>query len=399
MFGSETVEVGIGMSFLFLFMSLIATSLRELIESFAKTRAIYLEKGIKELLQSSTKSAQPGANAAVDIVKTLYEHPLITSLYEGDYKTGTRSLPSYMPRESFALAFLDIVTKASENGKPLSMDTLLDDVRRSDVPDPLKRVVLTAIATADNDLKRVRATIENWFDHTMTRVSGWYSRQSGWILGGIGLLAAAAFNVDAITVAQHLVQDKTLRESVVAQAKSYADTPANAPGQDPQSSSQAIKAIGDIDAKLNQVGLPIGWYRDSGGLHPRPQACGVAAGDTLKCDRDYNPIFMFFGWLITGFAIMLGAPFWFDMLNKLTDIRSTMKGNAKGSATAQLDAAAASAPAPAPAGAAGDQALTALADATTMANASAAAALAAAQGLFEPHLWSSNPNGPQAGLL
>ena len=37
MFGSEVLEVGIGMALLFLFMSLIATALRELIENFAKS--------------------------------------------------------------------------------------------------------------------------------------------------------------------------------------------------------------------------------------------------------------------------------------------------------------------------------------------------------------------------
>jgi hypothetical protein len=31
------------------------------------------------------------------------------------------------------------------------------------------------------------------------------------------------------------------------------------------------------------------------------------------------------GWLITALAVMLGAPFWFDVLNKFMVIRSTVK--------------------------------------------------------------------------
>src|SRR4029078_3632217 len=31
----------------------------------------------------------------------------------------------------------------------------------------------------------------------------------------------------------------------------------------------------------------------------------------------------FAGWLITAFAISLGAPFWFDLLNKVTQLRGT----------------------------------------------------------------------------
>jgi hypothetical protein len=35
------------------------------------------------------------------------------------------------------------------------------------------------------------------------------------------------------------------------------------------------------------------------------------------------------GWVITGFAISLGAPFWFDLLNKIMVVRSTVKPHQK----------------------------------------------------------------------
>jgi hypothetical protein len=31
------------------------------------------------------------------------------------------------------------------------------------------------------------------------------------------------------------------------------------------------------------------------------------------------------GWLITGFAVSLGAPFWFDLLSKFMNVRSSFK--------------------------------------------------------------------------
>ncbi len=37
------------------------------------------------------------------------------------------------------------------------------------------------------------------------------------------------------------------------------------------------------------------------------------------------------GWVMTAFAVTLGAPFWFDVLSKLMVIRSTMKPGEKGS--------------------------------------------------------------------
>jgi hypothetical protein len=35
------------------------------------------------------------------------------------------------------------------------------------------------------------------------------------------------------------------------------------------------------------------------------------------------------GWLVTAVAIMLGAPFWFDILNRLMVIRATVKPSEK----------------------------------------------------------------------
>lgn len=37
----------------------------------------------------------------------------------------------------------------------------------------------------------------------------------------------------------------------------------------------------------------------------------------------------FFGWLITACAVALGAPFWFDILNKIIIVRSTVKPKEK----------------------------------------------------------------------
>jgi hypothetical protein len=57
---------------------------------------------------------------------------------------------------------------------------------------------------------------------------------------------------------------------------------------------------------LETLGLPIGWPK---GFHPKPE--------------------YIIGWLLTAFAATLGAPFWFDVLNKVMVIRSTVKPHEK----------------------------------------------------------------------
>ena len=48
MFNSSVIEVAIGLSFIFLLLSLICSAIVELIESVLKNRATDLERGIRE---------------------------------------------------------------------------------------------------------------------------------------------------------------------------------------------------------------------------------------------------------------------------------------------------------------------------------------------------------------
>ena len=61
------------------------------------------------------------------------------------------------------------------------------------------------------------------------------------------------------------------------------------------------------------------------------------------------------GWLLTGLAVSIGAPFWFDLLQKLLRVRATgVKPNSNGDRAAVLERAQAAPPAqpgaPAPSG-------------------------------------------------
>lgn len=49
-----------------------------------------------------------------------------------------------------------------------------------------------------------------------------------------------------------------------------------------------------------------------------------------------NPLTIF-GWLLTAVAVSLGAPFWFDTLNKLVVVRSTVKPKEKSAEEASKD--------------------------------------------------------------
>lgn len=337
MFNSDVLEVGVGMALLFAFMSLIATALCEAIENFAKLRSKELLTGIKELLEGGAKG-QVG-----QFVSSFYNHPVIASLYTGDFDGKTRHLPSYIPRKSFSLALVDMIAKAGGD-EALSIATLRKSLESSALPDRVKEVVKAALDTSGDNLTLARRTLEECFDATMDRVSGWYKRHTGYRLLAIGVVAAVGFNVDAIVVAQRLTTDKVLRAAVVeraettlaereaAAAKSDAATEgqANSPADQPsETTSNATSQVDELASQLKDIGYPIGWTWDKG--QPLPLTC-VQAGqsDAWRCQNlGLAVLFSLPGWLITALAIMLGAPFWFDILNKFMVIRSTVKPSEK----------------------------------------------------------------------
>ena len=113
MFGSQTLEVAIGLIFIYILASIICTAIREGLEAWMKTRSVYLERGIRELLHDR----QGGGLATA-----FYDHPLVLSLFPGDYKPtpSTRrvlflsrgaDLPTYIPSKNFALALMDLAAR------------------------------------------------------------------------------------------------------------------------------------------------------------------------------------------------------------------------------------------------------------------------------------------------
>jgi hypothetical protein len=169
----------------------------------------------------------------------------------------------------------------------------------------VQRVVLTAIDTAQGDFNAARATIEVWYDDAMDRVSSWYKRSTQGILFVIGLVFAVAANIDTVTITRFLSHDAAAREAIVARAQaSVADT------------GYLRRSYDDAKKDLAALQLPIGW---------------ATPDSTTLAHRTWpqpSPSERILGWLITALAVTMGAPFWFDLLNKVTAIRSAVKPDA-----------------------------------------------------------------------
>jgi hypothetical protein len=289
MFGSNILDIAIGMVFLFLLLSLICSAANEVIQSLLKSRAANLEKGIRELVGFS------GNRDA--FLKEFYGHGLINSLFQGAYSEKSKTLPSYIPAGNFALALLSIKTKWA--------------AARTELPANVASALEALETQAAGDAKKLQDNVEAWYNSAMDRVSGWYKRRTQYALVGVGFVLAILVNADCIRIAQTLANDSSIRQSLVAFAE------ASAKQQPAPGAAQPADVIKSNLAELNALGLPIG-------LH--------------KTDLDPPMVLRHLpGWLLTALAVSLGAPFWFDLLNKFMVVRSTVKPDEKSGQEASKD--------------------------------------------------------------
>jgi len=345
MLGLQSLEVAIGMIFIFILVSTICSTLREGLESWFKTRAAFLEYGIRQLLLGNEKDDHEDIHA---LVKSVYSHPLISSLFTGEYAPGKnrkrpphlasgKNLPSYIPSKNFALVLMDIAARGKPtdavSSDPCAPVISLESIRANiaNIGNPkVQRAMLTAMDTAQGDLNTAQKNIEKWFDSAMDRVSGWYRRSTQWILFWIGLFVAVALNINTISLVDYLEKNDAARSVLVARAEQAA-----------KDTSYINLPYERARASLDSLQLPIGWSQGWGAFHhPDP------SGDIGVWNKLFAPIL---GWLVTALAVTLGAPFWFDLLNKIMVIRSTVKPHEKSPEEGSEDRQSRSQPQPAPA--------------------------------------------------
>jgi hypothetical protein len=235
------------------------------------------------------------------------------------------------------------------------LEMLIDDL-----PDgKLKGSLTSLIDESKRGAQHFKENVETWFNQAMDRVSGWYKRKTQAVQILLAVVVTVGINVDSVLIVNALSQNEALRQSIVAEAEVYAQqaaktepvgrpappvpspaeqTPAPAAGEAPAagqapaaSSSSPLDSVERLQAQLAQLDLPIGWnLPGQRGFDPANHNYrGWPGWKMYGSWSDWLMLwvqtvrFHLLGWLLTALAISLGAPFWFDMLNKLINIRSS----------------------------------------------------------------------------
>jgi hypothetical protein len=316
LFGSGGVlEVGIGLIFTFLVVSLITGAIIEGITSLVGWRANTLKSGVQSLLNDPNFTG---------LARQLYAHAAINP--RGTPTTPEAGKPSYIEKAQFAGALMDILglssvvaaapqAPAATAGPPALTTPLTDAVNTSIGPaaaavpgaagaNPQIAQLINGIIERNlGDPAKVKAEIESWFDNAMDRLSGHYKRWMQFLSFVIALLLAIVLNVDSIIIAKAVWQQPILVE--------HLKPPAGAPAgpSAPAGPAAAAAALTTLDSYL-----PIGW----------PNGLFVTTdekGEPLAQIGKRGWLLAAFGWLITAIATLFGAPFWFDALQKVTRLK------------------------------------------------------------------------------
>ena len=348
MFGSPILDVAIGMAFIYLLLSLIASAIQELLSSLVESRSANLYNGIRSLLSGDTT-----------LLQLLYAHGLIAGLYKNprvDFAGLGRSslsrlrlalqpvlgipridappdpfpaydpllLPAYIPARTFALALMDILNE-SKAGGPDIMRSIRETLGSALAPTKAY-VALDALALrSGDDQQAFQGYLEDWYNDAMDRVSGWYKQHVQNILLLVALLLSVAFNVDSIRVGKMLWVEPTLRQAITTAADTFIShppplnpPPSTSPDSPGQNLAQTVAAFNQVSNALN---LPVGWHRNL------PDYWNTLRNPSWTLLRTLLQSIV--GWIITAAALSFGAPFWFDTLNRFMIVRSTIKPREK----------------------------------------------------------------------
>jgi hypothetical protein len=286
MLSSQVLEVSVGLIFIYLVVSILCSGIKELIARALDLRANTLESAIRNMLGDPQGS----------ITSKLIQNHLIAGTVEPGIK------PAYISSRNFALALFDEIAPAN-----LGQSRTVQDLKNGvgNLPDPrVSKALLGLLDSAQQDVDLARERVENWYDDAMERVGGAYKRRAQMLIAILGLGLCAALNVDSLMIIRELWNDEALRTAVAAEAQKQVETH-QATDQCPDKDKDPLNCVAASIRAANMP--PIGWAGE--GVRALPQSSGW--------------LWKVSGILISSVAVAMGAPFWFDLLNKIVNLRLT----------------------------------------------------------------------------
>ena len=379
MLGSTILETAIGLVFVYLLFSLLVSAINEaVLGHMTHLRSRVLENGLKSLLSDEGSKSPPvrewfktlGAilaspvrlffpkkapitGGAQNFAQHLLEHPLVKGLTpEGC------TCPSYLPANTFADAVLGmlatpapalLVNPPAVAGAPQpvsfqNVNSMHLSATIANLNDLHAKKLLSSVLAGTQNIQEARQRLAAWFNESMVRVSGAYKRRVQLWLYIWAALLVLCLNIDTIDIARRLLADTQFR-TVLADSATDFITKTNGVATGGGESNKLTMLQKDItrlklplgwgpattnliahsvpECLLTHFPIRLQWHEWETNLPPNLLVSGLLTSTVQNPVTPEDWWLKLLGLLITIGAIAQGAPFWFDVLNKVTNLRAS----------------------------------------------------------------------------
>ena len=320
MFG-PTIDVAIGLTLVYVLFSSLISVVYEALAGIRDLRSKALENAVISLIddlpptpgglrgfvdkffglfgsQMRLRAEAFGAAAAQTLSGQVYGHALIAGL-------SVKNKPSYIPAENFAAALLAVVRGAATGSLASQVEQGIAQLPQGS---SVRQALTTIVQDAQGDWTSIKAGVEGWFDAAMDRLSGDYKRFHQICAFIMGLSLAALCNVDSVYIVRTLYAQPDMTKALDAEAIAISKAGLESKPISNGSIADTTDKIKTAKNALFASAVPVGWDKEAAAKWRDP--ANVA---------NWLPVAL--GWLLTALAGLLGAPFWFDSLQKLVNLR------------------------------------------------------------------------------
>ncbi|WP_121808118.1 hypothetical protein [Mucilaginibacter kameinonensis] len=336
MFNNEALSIVIGLTFIYLLYSLLGTLIQEIIATNIQLRGLVLRYAIHVMLGDSKSKTN-------SVSETFYKHPFIKLLKTGNFISDC---PSYIDPDTFSKVLIDLLRGSAINAGDAFKNEIQNSLTKKklawndavNIPEETISYLNTIWIDSQGDTQKFKSLIEDWFNKMMRKSTTWYKQSTQLILLVVGLVIAIAFNVDTLGIVKKLESNPTLTQHVVEQADNFVKVHPNLE-EDLKNTDDAIaQMIKPQAVKDSLKAAALDQYKQTKHLKDSlvSQAKTLVTNDISKVndllglgwpndflhfEKDANIGRIILGWLLTALAISLGAPFWYDLLNKLMQLK------------------------------------------------------------------------------
>ncbi len=337
MTSATAVNVAIGLVAIYLLYSLFVSLLGEMVATWLGLRARILRRTLERMLNGDPTSQFK--NVLADYF--LYEHRDFRYTVAGRfYQFGLKSFanqrgprwllfqstkPSYLTASRFSEILIHLLRRRALGKDDSTKISYSLQYNTLHFHAQTQRYIRDLFDDAGGSVLEFRRRLEDWFNETSERATGWYKRKIQVILFFLGFAVALSFNVDTIGIVNRLTVEPAARQELEQLVNLMVDSTRTRIQQrhhhpdSVRSNEEVVNSWREVFrtlAPVNQA-IALGWD----GIAPRKI---TMIGIQFSWYDQLNPFRIeFWGLVITALALSFGAPFWFDLLVKLVAIRGT----------------------------------------------------------------------------